>query len=1676
MPYTFFVSKHGNEDAEHRIRAKASSYSTGGGGTVFEHTVGATMLAALLTRSPVAGLGDDYTISRVVFQASQTSAVDDLIVEGVRGISGPSRRVAFGVRHKPRIAPSDDSFVTLLETYLRTAHQEWEEISTDELRLGLIVAAPHTGARELAALAELARSQTGHKEFYTALSRQGSKIRQRLDLLQEAVRKVNDERNVEPDVELLTWRLLFALHPIQVALEGDDAVDRRRSIVDLRDVATDNAAASDLFVQLCGLASKYAPLGATISETNLRRDLSGLSTLRRSAAYDRAWTLLDGLSDRLLQRTGRQLASSDKELKLDRAEVLQELTEALRQAVESNVSMVVHGQPDVGKSALTLSVAEGLRSQGQEVIALSLRDLPATVIEAEHLLGVAISDLIGAMAVSPTRALLIDGGEAASEDRFDMLAHLAHCTRATGVTLVVVTRSDARERAVEALMSREGGSYRPIEVEVPPLTTSEINAIAGAFPSFERLARGRRTSWLLGRPGLVNLLLKAEAQNLLPEGPLSEADIFAVVWRRLVRRGDTHEPGRGTPDGRERVLIGVARSQLLGEAAVPADPDTTALPSLRSDGVLFSPGPTGAWGVGEQFSTDLLRDFALARLFILDRFSTLKKGGAPRWAIRSAVLACQAALAAGGVQRWLEFRSSVTDISHDSGERWADVPLEAMITFGNAAEVLNDAWPALIEGEGDGLKRLCRVVLQRFGDSYSIDHPTLVEPVVQFLFDRQADLKELAFRGVWAQVSEIFLKWLRGMALRGAQDDQNRLRAALRDRFLSEQVGSPDEDDLEYIALMGSDLDEQATNFLRAVGMETPWWLGPCVESPAVVVSMATHQPGLLLFLTDAYYIDRRLGDDFRFSPMDDGIRHHRGKGGFSSHLASAWYGPFASLLQASPPPTFALINRMLDHAVRARVRLLNNLGSGPLVDVPEDQLPSITITLPSLGERRFVGDSQAWEWYRGSSVGPYPCMSALLAVELYLDRLVQLGIPLQLLVDRVLEAANNLAMPGLVVGFLARHVDAVTTELDCWLVEPAIWELEFSRASKNGRLHVQGPDPDDLVGRANRSFSLREMAMVLTIRTISDSDTNRLDTLRTIASQLIERAETIYGNTPGSGDRMTTVRNWASFLVVENFEKITYSDGTVGYTYTPPAVSTEYEKQQSDLDRGMKLIGLLKYSHHDSRELDDLSELRGDLQLARELHQQPPELGREFLREALPAIAATAIVACGKGQFDLSVEELAWAASLTIEAAHATTATDEFDVSLFSMGYDRSAAQAIPCLLLPLKAQDGPLVLDEEDNQVIHAALTRLMTSGSEEVRRRTARSLDRVWLSACLPWTAPGTCVHEIAFAAVEDSVRDCRMGPFDRELQRRRRNPIEHDPCNELAEIPGEDLRPGRMTAAIVATAACAMSSCCVQPHADSLLKELVMCHARAAVRSFRENFQLDHDPEVEQWITERLIQLAGSGRMDLVTRYVRTLSEEPLALSSCLSEVARVATYQIAERHIVKAVWPYLMDDLLSLLESNPASLSGSDRRGRRNEREAIASLVLRPQLRFNDGDPGSTLSKAQEDWFEVEPMTPLLTRWIQFAVGVPECVDSLVGFVYTLPPSLQASPGLEWVTSLIGGHFDRVASKTWALNEWLDTLKASVVLRGEQLAQFQHLVDGLASQGDRRAVTLQKSLE
>jgi hypothetical protein len=255
---------------------------------------------------------------------------------------------------------------------------------------------------------------------------------------------------------------------------------------------------------------------------------------------------------------------------------------------------------------------------------------------------------------------------------------------------------------------------------------------------------------------------------------------------------------------------------------------------------------------------------------------------------------------------------------------------------------------------------------------------------------------------------------------------------------------------MELLALLGPDLGAEGEDLLRRVAEDDPYRLAPALESGLTGLRLCTYRPKLLVEIVEAYYLDDDIGaeDGFGGGLHDDGIRDHQ-FGGLGTPFAAYYRGPFIWMLRSSFRESVACLNRLLNHAARFRVAEIQSpewgQPGGRDLDLYRTEL---SITGAS---RNYIGDEHVWLWYRGTGVGPYPCMSALQALELVCDEFIEAGTPLDRLVSVLLEDCENLAMPALVVGILVRHLEKSGEALDPYLAEPAIWHLEFSRIVNEG-------------------------------------------------------------------------------------------------------------------------------------------------------------------------------------------------------------------------------------------------------------------------------------------------------------------------------------------------------------------------------------------------------------------------------------------------------------------------------------------------------------------------------------------------------------------------------------------------------------------------------------------------
>ena len=628
---------------------------------------------------------------------------------------------------------------------------------------------------------------------------------------------------------------------------------------------------------------------------------------------------------------------------------------------------------------------------------------------------------------------------------------------------------------------------------------------------------------------------------------------------------------------------------------------------------------------------------------------------------------------------------------------------------------------------------------------------------------------------------------------------------------------------LELLALLGPDLGDSGEKILRRVARDAPGRLAPAVDEQLAGFALSKYRRGLLAQLTEVYYLD---DDPIDFGIPYEGIRRHRARGRWSMPHAAWDLGPFIWLFRSDFQGGVAVLNRLLNHAALIRARTLarphsESCGHGD-IDVGLYQA-DLNIT----GRRQlYVGDRHVWTWYRGTGVGPYPCMSALQALERMCDQLIKAGIPIKNLITLLLKGCENLAMVGLVVGILVRHLEATDELLDRYLTEPIIWPLEFWRVgSEDSGLAA---DSEGIEASERRKWSLREAAMVMVVK----AEDERAAVLQDLAGTLIERARRGFGQgysidaneeeTRGSKDieqQLATVKGWASYLDRSSFQVHESSDGLRVQATPPEEVAQTLQQRNEELERVAQEHRLrdryfFKRNEADSKDIEP-DELAADLDTGRNLLEVRRSHSGHDRWEVPALVAATALEAYLLHRVAIPDDALTFATDTIIRVSEGEASPQplEFDGTYFELGADRSAGRVLPLLLMPAAAQLRK-AFDEGDGST---TFRRASSAGLKiaqavvcEARLHLARGLDHLWATPCVQ---DRPCHHQIGWQIATEMMRDCAFGDWIPETGRRSVILLD-DPLSEsLANTADDSIRPSRLDAAIRALAPAATAKICV-----------------------------------------------------------------------------------------------------------------------------------------------------------------------------------------------------------------------------------------------------------------------
>ncbi len=1700
-----------------------SPYATGGGGVTFERKVAVQYLAHLLLGDGAAEFGEGRLAVAVEFQQSPGHPVDDLVIHAANPDEAePSLELALSVRRSPNLVQSDESTQELIRDFIRDVLKV--RADSPELRLGLVVAGPQPHAQQLGKLASLAMVQMDASGFFDLVhtpNKFDAGVRGRLEHMRRLVATaLKDLGETNPDMEmaqLRTWQLLSRLTVLMPRLESPDETDWAEVENRLIDVARglNLAGAGKLRDRLLALASDYSPKSARVDVTILRR--AAHDTLdTKFRRHKQGWQILDHLHGGALASFRDEITDGDgvRSVRLDRSDEAARLVAA----VEGADAVVLSGPSGVGKSALAIATLSDGDPDTMQRLCLNLRQLPKLTVEFEARLGLPLSELLGEMS-APLRALVIDGADAVAEGMEDAFRYLICAAAESDVKVVAVSGMDTMQIVYSIVGDRFGQGVAKYSVEL--LTDTELDQIVETFPELEGLTLNSQSRELFRRLVVIDLLVRGQISGV----PLTDADAMLEVWSGLVRRHERSD--RGLPDARESVLLQLANLSLNSgdRLGVIGQLDATAVIGLRQDGLLQG-STENPFASGPDFAHDEVRRYAVARLLLLDGdpAASILNAGAPRWVLGAGRLACQSLLQeldeAGAPLRgrFDTLQSSFdTLIEAGYGTRWGDVPSEALITLADSVRVIRDAWPNLRRNDDAGLRRLARLVEQRHRGTNGIVNVLIIAPIIELLLEDREPWK------AGAHASNLLREWLCALVVAGTPSG-NQLRVLLRERLVetykegerrleerraaeeSARTGrTPEEVEeeiqvrvsesdlfsgigygghrrrqrpevprecrdevfLELLALLGPDLGQMGEEILLRVAGDAPSFLAPVLEELFTGNALAGYRRGLLAHLTQAYYLD---DEDDGSSSMDDGIRpHHASWAGFYTPLFARYRGPFTALFQTDFRGGVLVLNRMLNHAALVRAQKLLRLYSYSQ-NLGEQDFSAYQVLLEITGTPlSYTGDDQVWRWYRGTGVGPYPCISALQALEHACDQLVEAGIPIKNLVPMMLNGCENLAMVGLVVGMLERHLEAADELLDPYFVESQIWSFEFTRVV--GEQSMLAASSEGITAPERRVWSLRDAALFTVLRATDE----RLDDLKALGEALVAKARSTIeqhsypGSASGtSGDQnierhLAPIQAWASCFDRDSFQFVETPSGTYVQATPPQEVVEMLQYAQEDSERTAEEIRLT-VRYYVKRKEDGLGEIQSDelvadLESARSLRDGPSNLGANHPWDVPALVAAVALEAHVLRQVDFPNDALAFAVDTVLSVAEgkASPRPFEFEETYFEQGADRSAAAVLPLLLTPSAAPLRAIIGGDNGLTIFQRASdagSNLARAVANEVRLHLARGLDHLWATPCVN---EGNCHHQTGLKIVIEALRDCALGSWDRNLGRRQMVLLDEPIAVSLAKTPDHDIIVGRLDASIRALAPASTADICVSSYARELLM-VVLATQRRCLINYRHP-SVDHRGHHSLVSARALLTLAERGDDDPLAEHIDAYSDKPALLSKLLQALSAAAEETEGRASTARRIWPRIMRQVLSMRNAGHSPSQG------RNYDETPISVLLpnaAPQYAYLYQE----IQEAPIVWWETLSVDAEVDMWIGSAAGKARCTDQLIAFLRPLSLEYQARVGIPWVSRLVLENIGDIANSSFLLVDWLIETRSPADVIGLS-GPWQQLVDALVVEGVAR---------
>ena len=995
----------------------ASPAATGLSGGFFEQHVGATWLALLLVRA-IPPLLIDSQVVRVAFQTRRLGwETDDVLVFAETG-ARKNRKLIAQVKRSFTVSSSN-------EECRKTFRAFWADFSNAQFdrvsdRLCLItLRGTNSLLVHLAGLIECASASTTFDDFKSRLETPGLLHATSKKYAEEIRNGLTEDKVLVSDEDF--WLFLRSIAVLSFDLNSSTSQTESwiKTLLAHSATGADKIGSADsTWNSLLALVAKAMPEARDIS----RDDLPELLRQAHDPIPNSDHKALHALGEHSATILRGIRGTIHNSVALKRAALVEET----RRGLVGGQVLLIAGPAGSGKSAVAKSVLERLGDRHFTFAFRAEEFAKAHLDETLNGSGLAISGtrLSAVLAGQGQKVLLIESVErlleASIRDSFSDLLRLIE--KDASWKVVLTCRAYSLDLVVASFFGQMGLPYSV--VKVPPLSDDELDEVGRAIPNLAIPLSSKKLRRILSNPYVLDKASRmtwSQGEQL----PENEREFRRRFWRDIVRQDDKRE--QGLPLRREQVVTEVAlrRARALSLHAKSDDLDQEALRKAHQDDlVVFSEASDTLAAPAH----DVLEDWALLNWLELKFAQT--EGSARKVAEE---VGTYPALRRSYLM-WLSERSDLDEKGTDDfvSSVLADASLAAHFRDDTIVSILRaeagagflrrNRQPLLADGS-KLLKRvvhLLRVACKEMPDwlagigyiQSSVMIPTgsawpqAVALVAEAINDFVSTDPELALGLVEDWSNQVNVE---NLYPDGHQDTAKVAFALLaasggyrhdkiRKRIFTVLSKVPSGDKEAFLALMkraaGGDRDaEEFAKFLLG-GMHATY--------------VAREVPDALIELTKHHIYVREKEDSHPFAryqrlDVDEffGMQGHR-----DFYPPSAFRGPFLPLLRQHFRKGVDFIIEFVNHAGEAYSKPPEHDRLEPAWEV-EVVLPDGTI-------RKQWHNPRLWQLYRGTSVGPYVLMCALMTLEHILLKMSEAK-HLDAWLTYILSKSNNSALSAVV-------------------------------------------------------------------------------------------------------------------------------------------------------------------------------------------------------------------------------------------------------------------------------------------------------------------------------------------------------------------------------------------------------------------------------------------------------------------------------------------------------------------------------------------------------------------------------------------------------------------------------------------------------------------------------------